>query len=201
MRGAALLLVACAAVPILGAVEGPLIEPPLVAPHPTRDPHPGDEVPAAPAKPVAVEFTWEDYRSLVVVGDGVGQIRPAWVVTYEKPLLPDAGGTILGPVFGLFGYHDEKPVEKLVVAYRAQAWLDAQGRMHIDAKSAVISGPQADDWSPDSFVFTFPDRVETVDDQDRSNRGTIDRLIDPVKDAAAYQLLMTKAQVSVGDGI
>ena len=201
MRGAALLIAACALASALGAVEGPLIEPPLVAPHPARDPRPGDAAPAAPAKPVAIEFTWEDYRSLVVVGDGVGQIRPAWVVTYEKPILPDASGTVLGPVLGLFGYHDEKQAEKLVVAYRAQAWLDAQGRMHIDAKSAVITGPQANDWSPDSFIFTFPDRVETVDDEDRSNRGAIDRLVDPVKDAAAYQLLMTKAQVSVGDGI
>lgn len=201
MRCAALLIAVCAAAPALVAVEGPLIEPPLVAPHSAHDPRPGDAVPTAPAKPVAVEFTWEDYRSLVVVGDGVGQIRPAWVVTYEKPLLPDAGGTLIGPVLGLFGYRDEKPVEKLVVAYRAQAWQDAQGRIHIDAKSAVITGPQADDWSPDSFIFTFPDRVETVDDEDRSNRGTIDRLVDPAKDAAGYQRLMTKAQVSVGDGI
>ena len=201
MRPVALIAAVCALSGVLSAVEGPLIEPTPVAPHATRDPRPGDAVPAAPAKPVAIEFSWEEYRSLVVVGDGVGQIRPAWVVTYEKPLLPGTDGTVLGPVFGLFGYRDEKPVENLVVAYRAQAWLDAQGRMHIDAKAAVISGPQAEDWSPDSFVFTFPDRVETVDDQDRSNRGVIDRLVDPAKDAATYQLLMTKAQVSVGDGI
>lgn len=187
----------------LVAVEGPIIDIPTPTPKvETTDNGPGRSAPAAPAKAMAIEFTWEQYRSVVVIGEGVGQMRPAWVATYEAPIeVP--GLTLLDPVFGLFGYHnsDTAPVEKLAVAYRAQAYLDAAGRVHLDARQAVISGPQADQWSPDSFVFTLPDKVETVDDNDSANAGRIDRLVLPAKDAALYQSLLTKVQVVVGDGI
>lgn len=187
----------------LAAVEGPIIDIPAPPPKAhTADDGPGSALPAAPAKPMAIEFAWENYHSVVVIGDGVGQMRPAWVATYEAPVVVP-GLSLLGPVLGLFGYHDADapPVEKLVVAYRAQAYLDATGRVHLDARQAVISGPQADQWSPDSFIFTLPNKVETVDDNNSANEGRIERIVEPVKDAALYQSMLTKLQVVVGEGI
>ena len=187
----------------LGAVEGPIIDIPAPLPRTqVADSDPATSAPAAPAKPMAIEFTWENYHSVVVIGDGVGQMRPAWVVTNEAPVVVP-GLSLIDPVLGLFGYHNAAApsVEKLVVAYRAQAYLDATGRVHLDARQAVISGPQADQWSPDSFIFTLPNKVETVDDNNSSNAGHIERIIEPAKDAALYQSLLTKAQVTVGEGI
>ena len=186
---------------LLGAVEGPIID--IPAPEPkAQAAEPSDAVPAAPAKPMAIEFAWETYRSVVVIGEGVGQMRPAWVATYDAPIVVP-GLSLIDPVLGLFGYHkaDSPPVETLVVAYRAQAYLDAAGRVHLDARKAVISGPQSDQWSPDSFIFTLPNKVETVDDNDSANAGTIERIIEPTKDATLYQSLLTKVQVVVGEGI
>ena len=185
----------------LAAVEGPIID--IPAPPAAVDDNSLERVPpAAPAKPMAIEFTWETYRSVVVIGDGVGQLRPAWVTTYEEPVAMP-GLLLLDPILGLFGYAQNAaaPAEKLVVAYRAQAYLDATGRVHLDARRAVISGPQADQWSPDSFIFTLPDRVETVDDNASANAGHIERVIVPATEPGLYQSLLTKVQVVVGDGI
>ena len=38
---------------------------------------PGSVEPAAPAEPQAVIFLWDHYRSVAVVGEGVGLRRPA----------------------------------------------------------------------------------------------------------------------------
>jgi len=198
------LFAACLLVSLgVDAVEGPIIDIPSPPPKvDAAESGPGRAMPAAPAKPMAIEFTWEHYRSVVVIGEGVGQIRPAWVATYEAPVAVP-GLTLLDPVLGLFGYRDSAtvPVEKLAVAYRAQAFLDAAGRVHLDARLAVISGPQADQWSPDSFIFTLPDKVETVDDNNSANAGLIERIVEPAKDAALYQSMLTKVQVVVGEGI
>ncbi len=182
------------------AVEGPIIDLPT-PPSAVEGEGPGRVPPAAPATPMAIEFTWETYRSVVVIGEGVGQLRPAWVATYEAPLeVPGQG--LVTPLLGLFGYQQSaEDAEKLVVAYRAQAYLDATGRVHLDARRAVISGPQADQWSPDSFVFTLPDLVETVDDNASANAGHIERVVIPTSAPAVYQSLLTKVQVVVGDGI
>ena len=189
--------------PGLSAVEGPIIDIPSPPPKAqAAENGPGSAAPAAPAKPMAIEFSWETYRSVVVIGDGVGLMRPAWVATYEAPISVP-GLTMLDPVLGMFGYHysDAPPAEKLVVAYRAQAYLDATGSVHLDARQAVISGPQADQWSPDSFVFTLPNQVKTVDDNNSANAGHIERIVEPAKDAVLYQSMLTKVQVVVGDGI
>ena len=183
-----------------GPVAGPLPAPPKATPGAAgavREP----ALAGGQAKPMAIEFTWDDYTSVVVVGDGIGTFRPAWVATYEKPAVSGSVLGILQPVVGLFGYGGPAQEPSLAVAYRAQAWLDGQGRLHIDARSAVIVGPQADQWSPDSFVFTFPDRVETVDDNASENHGRIDLVVDGSVQEAAYQTLLTRLQVLVGDGI
>ncbi len=186
------------------AVEGPLIEIDPLVPVPQHIPlpdgeEPGRVAPVAPAKQLAIEFSWDGYHTLVVVGDGVGLMRPAWVATYEAPVVLSGDTANLAvPLAGLFGYH-----RPLAVAYRAQAFLDAQGRLHIDARKAVISGPQAGQWFADSFrfVLTNPATVETIDDQDSSNQGTVDCVIDPAVDPALFDILQTRVQVLVGDGI
>lgn len=197
-------LVACLVLSLgLSAVEGPIIDIPVPTPKTdAAEINPGRATPAAPAKAMAIEFTWEHYRSVVVIGDGVGQVRPAWVATYEAPVAVP-GLTLLDPIFGLFGYHNvvKQPVEKLAVAYRAQAYVDATGRVHLDARQAVISGPQVDGWSPDSFVFTLPNLVATEDDRGDSNEGIIERIVDAIKDPELYRAFLTKVQVVVGDGI
>lgn len=184
---------------VAGAVEGPqpgIPLDPLVAPVVNEGDEPGRVAPAAPAKPVAIEFSWDGYHTLVVVGDGVGLMRPAWVATYEAPLLNGSAANLVLPFAGMFGYR-----QHLAVAYRAQAFLDAQGRLHIDARKAVIAGPMADEWFPDSFRFTLPSLVETLDDQDSGNQGIIDCVIDPAADKVLFETLQTRAQVLVGDGI
>ncbi len=185
-------------VPSMSAVEGPLpgIPEPGASPVTTNGDEPGRVAPANPAKPLAIEFSWDGYHTLVVVGEGVGLMRPAWVATYEAPLLTGTAANIALPFITIFGYG-----RKLAVAYRAQAFLDAQGRLHIDARKAVIVGPLADEWFPDSFRFTLPELVETLDDQDSGNRGTVECVIDPATDPALFETLQTRAQVLVGDGI
>lgn len=183
----------------LQAVEGPLFE---VVPDPSEPTpvvegeEPGRVAPVAPAKPVAIEFSWDGYRTLVVVGEGVGLMRPAWVATYETPYLTGTAATLALSIVALWGYS-----QPLAVAYRAQAFLDAEGRLHIDARKAVMSGPQAEAWYPDNFRFTLPKLVETMDDQDSGNRGSIDCLIDPLTNPTLFETLQTRVQVLVGDGI
>ena len=130
-----ILLCACTALS-LHAVEGPLvdIEPGPPAPtHVVEGEEPGRAAPVAPAKPVAIEFSWDGYRTVVVVGEGVGLMRPAWVATYETPYLTGTAANLVLPVLALWGYS-----QPLAVAYRAQAFLDAQGRLHIDPRKAEI---------------------------------------------------------------
>lgn len=136
---------------------------------------PGRDAPRAPALAGAWRVGWDDYKTLVVVGDGSGSFRPAWVVTY------DSAGAV-------------------AVAYRARAYLDKDGTLHIDARHAIIVGPQRDNWSADSFALTEAGPVYTLDDHNRSNSGVVVERLDP-KQRADYQRLLGMAQAIVGDSI
>ena len=113
---------------------------------------PGRMQPAAPATPAAYRFHWDDYDSLVVVSEdavaGQPLRRPAWVVTYDQ-----AGAFVVG--------------------YRATAFRDAAGILHIDARKAAISGPQRDGWSPDSFAISSDGQVLSIDDRNSANTGRL----------------------------
>jgi hypothetical protein len=110
---------------------------------------PGREQPAAPAPVLAYRFRWDDYVTLVVIADeGQGLRRPAWVVTYDRG-------------------------EQVVVGYRATAFADGAGNVHIDARKAIIAGPKREEWSPDSFAFTRDGKVLTIDDANRANTGEL----------------------------
>jgi hypothetical protein len=130
----------------------------------------------------------------------VGTLRPAWVATYEISPQEILDTPPIRVIVGLFGYQPElPPPPRLVVAYRAQAFLDAAGDLHIDARQAVIAGPQADAWSPDSFVIRADGTLATEDDNGNGNAGIIERRISPPDDG--YRRLLTDAQVAVGGGI
>ena len=113
---------------------------------------PGRVQPAQAAAPAAYRFHWDDYDSLVVVSDAplAGQPlrRPAWVVTYDQ-----AGAFVVG--------------------YRATAFRDGAGILHIDARKAAISGPQREGWSPDSFAISGDGQVLTIDDRNSANTGQL----------------------------
>jgi hypothetical protein len=126
--------------------------------------------------PGAWWIRWDEYRSLIVVDAGGGKTRPAWVATFDA-------------VKG-----------QLVVAYRAQASIDADGTLRISARNAVISGLQAWQWSPDSFLIGSDRQVTSFDDNPGhpANHGEVERMVDARKDADAYRLLQRQAQTLVG---
>ncbi|MBA3684927.1 MAG: hypothetical protein H0W72_06760 [Planctomycetes bacterium] len=109
---------------------------------------PGRDVPAAAALAGAWHIRWDDYTSWIVVGDGSGMLRPAWVVTYDLS-------------------------DNVVVAYRAVAYSDKAKNLHIDARKAIIAGPMREGWSPDSFALTPDGKVFTVDDRNQDNTGSV----------------------------
>ncbi|MBA3707293.1 MAG: hypothetical protein H0W83_00565 [Planctomycetes bacterium] len=131
----------------------------------------GRDAPASPAREAAYVFVWEDYHSVVVVQPGSGLIRPALVITYQ-------------------GSGDN-----VAVAYRAMAFRDVRGVLHIDARNALLSGPQSRNWSPDSFLFLSPSVVSTLDDQNRAQSGVLTGVIPSGQDE--YRSLLMTAEAIV----
>lgn len=146
---ALLLLLALAGLPALELQFDPEMEPAPTGLVPGRVP------PAALPDPVAVTFTWDEYRTLVVVApslSGKSLRAPAWVVTYD----------LQGQV---------------QVAYRATAFRDQTGLLHIDARRAIISGPRHEEWSADSFTIAADGTVQAIDDNNRGNGGTVSETV------------------------
>lgn len=114
------------------------------------------------ARPAAYHFDWDEYQTLVVISPGgKGMRSTAWVVTSDKE-------------------------GNLAVAYRATAFRDAAGLVHIDARKALLSGPMAKDgqWSPDSFAITPEGRVHAIDDRNSASSGTVVETFTP--DSPSY---------------
>lgn len=194
MRSLLVIMLCCVVAALQAADADPLLEPVPLRPAvdvprrrpqpetPRRDPQApsdlarllGGEQPAL--APGAWWIRWDEYRTLVVVDKGGGQVRPAWVATYDA-------------VNGV-----------LVVAYRAQARLDAEGSLRIEGRSAVVNGPQAWQWSPDSFLIGNDRQVTTFDENvgHPGNHGEVERMIDGRKDAEAYRLLLRTVIILVG---
>lgn len=145
--------------------------PELMEPLPTTGLLPALSQPVGPAPMVAWRFSWDTYQSLVVVAP-VGKSRrsSAWVVTYDQ-------------------------TGAVAVAYRAVAFRDGQGIVHIDARRALVVGPMASDWSPDSFAFPDDGTVSTMDDYHRANTGTVIEHI--VGDSPAYRHFLAVAVATV----
>lgn len=170
------LLLLLAAVP-LTAVEFAVepwaeIDPQFLEPLPTTGVVPARSQAVGPALAMAWRFDWDDYQTLVVVSPTGGKARrsTAWVVTY------DGEG-------------------KVAVAYRAIAFRDAAGLVHIDARRAIVSGPMASDWSPDSFAFSPDGTVYAIDDYHRANTGKITEHIRA--DAPGYRQVLAVAVATV----
>ncbi len=113
---------------------------------------PGRDVPTTAADSGAWHIRWDDYTSWIVVGDGSGMLRPAWVVTYDL-------------------------ADNVAVAYRAVAYRDKAKNLHIDARRAIIAGPMRESWSPDSFALTPDGKVYTVDDRNHNNTGSVTEIV------------------------
>ncbi|MBA2479778.1 MAG: hypothetical protein H0V44_03875 [Planctomycetes bacterium] len=132
---------------------------------------PGRDAPVSPAREAVYVFVWENYHSVVVVGPGEGVVRPAIVITYQ-------------------GMGD-----MVAVAYRAMAFRDTRGALHIDARNALLIGPQSRHWSPDSFLFLSPSIVTTLDDANRAQRGVLTRIVEPGR--PEYQDMLRTAEAIV----
>jgi hypothetical protein len=101
------------------------------------------------APPGVIRFEWDDYKTLIVISPGGKAKRStAWVVTYDSE-------------------------GKVAVAYRAMAFKDAAGLVHIDARRAIITGPMAEEWSPDSFAVAPDGIIYAIDDMNRANTGKV----------------------------
>ena len=154
---------------------------------------PGRAVPAAPAPPGAWRVDWggnDPHRSWIVVSasasTAVGRLRPAWVMTYE----PAPNGEWL-----------------LSVAYPAVAYIGQDGALHIQARQpmgdpdrlreprAILNGPRASSWWPDSFRIAADGAVQAQDQQPLGavNLGTVSEQIDPAIQTDAYDRLRREA--------
>ncbi len=181
MRGSSLLIIiAWIALSVPAHAEGVIIRlPGLVAPArgPAELPNgivPGRCVGKETVPPCAWRFAWDGYVSVVVVGDGTGVARPAWVMTYDQE------GTY-------------------VVGYRARAFKGADGLVHIDARNAIDAGPMAQEWSPDSFAFGPAGEVYSLDDENRGHAGEVQEQFDG--DDADYGRLLGLAQALITGAI
>lgn len=138
---------------------------------------PGREPPAAIAAPAAYRFQWDEYVSLVVIGDTAvspqALRRPAWVVTYDH-----AGAVVVG--------------------YCATAYRDRVGNLHIDARKAFITGPQRENWSPDSFAITREGQVLSIDDRNSANGGKVIEITEAVA-GEVYRTLLHIAMAIVSE--
>lgn len=162
------------------AEVGEAVEPPPIA------------APHAPARPGAMILRWDRYRTLVVIDSSAGLLKPCWVVTLST--MPEQIPTARGPITLARG--------QVVVAYRAQAYYDKDGILHIDARRARLSGIMANNWSPDSFAISPTKEVSSRDDDPThpSNSGEIEKEI-PAEQREEYRRLMFTAQTLVEGNI
>ena len=157
----------------------------VVAP-PPGSPSPLSATPFAPARPAAWIVRWDHYRTLIVIDASAGRVKPAWVATMttvaERIPTPD-GDVALSK-------------GQVLVAYRATAFRDKDGALHIDSRHAFKSGPMADNWVPDSFAIGTDRMVVAQDDNPNHppNAGEVEREVDAATDPAEYRRLLFTAQ-------
>lgn len=179
------------------------------AQRPPPEDSPGQPPALTPVTPRALIIHWELYRTVVVIGDGIGLRRPAWVATYYRDQAAVAKEPGLVAMARRGGFKPERWAEQPLIGYRGLAFIDGKGRMHIDARKSVVIGPLAgakggpDAWIPDSFMLTLPTRVDALDDDPSHppNLGVLDETIDPTIHAERYLKLLEAAQQAVVTGI
>lgn len=139
-----------------------------------QPPRPGHDAPAGAAEPCVLRFDWDGYRTVIVVGEGVGMVKPAWVTTFKDG-----------------EYH---------VGYRATAFRDARGRLQIDARQARDVGPHADNWIPDSFAFGER-LLWTLDDQGNGHTARMGERIAAATDRSTWQAELQRVQALIEGGL
>jgi len=85
-------------------------------------------------------------HTTIAIDDGSGLRRPAHVSTYD-----DQGN--------------------LLVQYDGNAYLDKDGIAEVDGRNSTITGPMADQWSPDSFAIDQYGYMHSLDDQLQTGSG------------------------------
>jgi hypothetical protein len=176
---------------------------------PPPEDSPGQPPAVAPVSPRALIIHWELYRTVVVIGDGIGLRRPAWVATYYRDEAAVASEPGLVAMARRGGFRPERWADQPLIGYRGLAFTDAKGRIHIDARKSVVVGPLAgtrggpDAWIPDSFMLTPPTRIDAVDDEPShpANQGVLHETIDPAQAPDRYRALLEAAQQAVVTGI
>jgi hypothetical protein len=160
-------------------VADPLLEAvnavPLPWPIDPKAPRAGRETSVAAAPPAVYRFVWDDYNTILAIGEGAGRIRPAWVVT-----MSGVGGQV-------------------AVAYRGNAFRDGGGRIHVDARRVDLGGPMAGQWSPDSFCISGA-WVHTLDDADRGHVAPLAQTVLPEQNPTEYRRLLHWSQAVVEGG-
>jgi hypothetical protein len=139
-------------------------------------PSPGLETPVAAADPCVLNFDWDEYHTTIVVGDGVGMVRPAWVATYE-----------LSP-------------RRFIVGYRATAYRDARGRLHINAHQSTDVGPRSEEWSPDSFAFGSK-LLWAMDDRGQGQSASMGTTVSAASDPTTWHQALLQIQGLVEGGL
>lgn len=130
-------------------VELELVLDPTVAPASGGRAIPGRGEVTGPPPQVAYRMQWDDYITHIVIEQGSESRRRVWVSTHKQE-----GG-------------------KMDVAYCGTAYTDPAGDVHIDCQRVVLTGPEAANWSPDSFAIQADGTVRTIDDANRAHLGKI----------------------------
>jgi hypothetical protein len=155
-------------------------------PPPPGSPSPLSAVPFAPARPAAWILHWDHYRTLVVIDASAGRVKPAWVATMTTVAerIPTRDGDVV------------LSKDQVLVSYRATAFRDRSGVLHIDSRHAFKSGPMAENWVPDSFAIGTDRLVVAQDDNPDHppNAGEVEREVDAESDPTEYRRLLFTAQ-------
>lgn len=112
---------------------------------------PGRAEPVGLPEPLAVTVEWANrrYTTHIVIEPGTGERRRALVATFERA------------------------TRDLEVFYSGRAFVDADGRIHVDCRRAETLGPSGPHWSPDSFAWGDAGPVGVIDDANRTNTGQL----------------------------
>lgn len=119
----------------------------------------GRTMPRTPADAGAWRYRWSNGRTCAIA------IMPTPGVVQEARVV------------------EREPDGRLIVRYLAAAARDAQGTLEIAAMHALLSGPRAGDWAPESMAVPRQGRMELVDDG--GSRQTAEPVLDPTATSPA----------------
>ncbi len=139
---------------------------------------PGRAEPVAAAEAQYITVAW-DGKNLthILIEEGGELTRVAYVVTYVA--------------------------EEATVAYAANAYLDREGTLHLDARGAALryfAPPEIRQfsWIPDSFAIRQP-QVEILDDHDQGSQGVVQKRLSASAEPDIYREMRNWMLAQLGD--